>query len=257
MSNFQDLFAYRLSLSTRPFHGRGMSIDRCPICQISKLHCICDLKKTNHANVAFCLLMHDSEILKPSNTGKLIANIFKDTHAFLYNRTNPDSNFLALLDNAKYQPYVIFPKDYATQNQIVLEPTPQSNPLIIDKNKTPLFILLDGTWREAARMFRKTKELHALPMISIAPDILNEEIIDYNNSNYDLRQSKKAGQLATAEVAAKVLLSAGNKNSATHLQHWFEVFCYRYALAKKSIVKHDDLPTKAYLHFLNHSNLKE
>ena len=255
MSNFKTLFQYRLSLVKRSIPRRGENMDRCPTCQISRPHCICELQKTNNAKVAFCLLMKDSEILKPSNTGKLIADVFKDTYAFIYSRTNPDNNFLELLKNDKYQPYIIFPKDYATDNQVVFEPIPIKNPLIIADNKIPLFILLDGTWREAARMFRKSTVLHNIPMISMAPDILNEQIIDYNNSNYILRQSKKAGQLATAEVAARVLKSAGKEQSAQHLQHWFEVFCYRYNLAKKSIVEYDDSPALNYLDFIN-NNLK-
>ncbi|BCE02212.1 tRNA-uridine aminocarboxypropyltransferase [Marinicellulosiphila megalodicopiae] len=249
MSKFHDLYLYRKSLCTRPFKARGIKTIRCPICQIAEHHCICDLKQVDTSPISFCLLLHDIEILKPSNTGRLIADIFEDTHVFLYSRTNPDAKFLALLENSKYQPFIVFPKDYAMDNQIVYEPNIEQ-PLQMDSTKTPLLILLDGTWREAARMYRKTPKLHSLPMISIAPDILNETLIDYNNSNYILRQSEKPGHLATAEVAAKVINALGHKQSAQHLQHWFEVFCYRYRLTKRSIIKHEDLPVIEYKTFL-------
>jgi len=67
---------------------------------------------------------------------------------------------------------------------------------------------------KTARIFRKSSTLHHIPTTSIAPDIFNKKIIDYNNSNYVLRQSKKSGKLATAEVAAKALKSIEKEQSA-------------------------------------------
>ncbi len=37
----------------------------------------------------------------------------------------------------------------------------------------PLFILLDGTWSEARKMFRKSPYLEHLPVLSLAPEQLS------------------------------------------------------------------------------------
>ena len=44
-----------------------------------------------------CLLMHDVEPMKPSNTGWLIADVIDDTTAFAWSRTEVDPELLRLL----------------------------------------------------------------------------------------------------------------------------------------------------------------
>lgn len=63
---------------------------------------------------AFLLLMYDDEILKPSNTGRLIADIIPDTFAFIWSRTDPNREMLALLKDPQWFPIVIFPEEYCT-----------------------------------------------------------------------------------------------------------------------------------------------
>lgn len=57
----------------------------------------------------FCLLMFDTEPMKPSNTGRLIADILPDTVAFQWSRTEPSQDLLDLVQNPDYQPMVVFP----------------------------------------------------------------------------------------------------------------------------------------------------
>lgn len=112
------------------------------------------------ARSQFCLLMYDTEPLKPSNTGKLIADVLPDTQAFLWSRTEPDDALLTLLKDDTRQPYLIFPQAYATPPRQVFSDVPE-------KTKPPLFILLDGTWPEARKMFRKSPYLDGIPLLSI------------------------------------------------------------------------------------------
>ena len=48
------------------------------------------------AKSRFCLLMFDTEPMKPSNTGRLIADILPDTTAFQWSRTEPSQDLLDL-----------------------------------------------------------------------------------------------------------------------------------------------------------------
>jgi len=215
MHAVQRLHQYRESISTRPFKGRGYKTERCPNCRISHHHCICQHRPTCHSEAAFLLLMWDDEVLKPSNTGRLIADLIDDTHAFIWQRTEVDPALLAVINDPQYQPFVVFPQEYAHPDQHVVNEVP-----VLEPNKRPLFILLDGTWREAKKMFRRSPYLNKFPLLSIN--------IASQNERYRVRKAITDGQLATAEVAAQVLLSFGEDSNGQLLDLWFDVFSYHY-----------------------------
>lgn len=220
MHAVQRLFEYRKSISTSPYRSRGHKLVRCNACQLAKQNCICALKPQVSSNAGFVLLMYDGEVLKPSNTGRLIADVLPDTYAFLWDRTDPNKELLALLKDESWQPIVVFPKEYAREDQTVLE-----HSIPVENGKRPLFIMLDGSWREARKMYHKSPYLNHFPLVSISP----EEIENHtNNSRYFLRKAIHANQLATAEVAALVLNLLGEKDNATVLNLWFNVFSYQY-----------------------------
>ncbi|GAB0065737.1 hypothetical protein IBA8402_14980 [Pseudomonas syringae] len=98
----------RLARSTRPFIARGSRAPRCPDCRVISSYCLCEWRPSVAAESGICLLMYDTEPLKPTNTGWLIADVIKDTHAFLWSRIEVDEQLLALLDDPQWQPYIVF-----------------------------------------------------------------------------------------------------------------------------------------------------
>ncbi|MGJ8691121.1 MAG: tRNA-uridine aminocarboxypropyltransferase [Thalassotalea sp.] len=229
MNDVQRLYHHRKSLSTKPFAARGWKVVRCQQCLVAQENCICQFEQTSSSSVGFVLLMNDGEVLKPSNTGKLIANVIPNTYAFIWQRTEVDKDFLALLNNPKWQPMVIFPKEYAEPEQTIFE-----DDIPLTEGKKPLFIMLDGSWREARRMYRKSSYLHHLPMVSFASDF---DFGDEMKSRYQLREAAKTGHLATAEVAARVLTLVGEHQTANHLDLWLDLFIHQYqkSVGQKSI----------------------
>jgi len=211
------LYEQRLSQSTRPFLARGGRIERCVNCMLLPYLCICALKTTAQTNSAFLLLMYDDEILKPSNTGRLIADLVPDTFAYIWSRTKPNTEMLALLQDPQWQPVVIFPAEYSQPERVISE----SNQL---SDKKPLFILLDGSWAQAKKMFRKSPYLDNLPVLSFSPE---------NISRYLVRKAVKDNQLATAEVAALALERIGEQYNSEQLALLFEVFKENYMLGKE------------------------
>ena len=224
MNAVQRLYRYRKSLSTKKFAARGWRVERCEQCRVSIKHCICSLKPQTTSKVGFVLLMYDTEILKPSNTGRLIADIIPDTYAFLWSRTEVSAELVTLLQDESWQPYVVFPSQYAQAQQVVYQDSfPQCTA------KKPLFIMLDGSWREAKKMFRKSPYLADFPILSFTPDNVDLENLSNNiSSRYQIRKAAVNNQLATAEVAAKVLAMANEPYNAQLLDLWFDVFNYRY-----------------------------
>lgn len=210
------LYKERLSQSTRPYLARGGRIKRCENCMLLPYLCLCSLKKTVQTNCAFLLLMYDDEILKPSNTGRLIADIIPDTFAFIWSRTNPNKEMLALLKDPNWLPIVIFPEEYCTQQTLIRR--------FGKTDKRPLFILLDGSWAQAKKMFRKSPYLENFPVLSFSPDTL---------SRYLVRKASKENQLATAEVAGRALEFIGEPENALHLDLLFEAFKENYMIGKE------------------------
>jgi DTW domain-containing protein YfiP len=163
--------------------------------------------------------MADIEPLKPSNTGWLIADVVADTFAFGWARTEVTPGLLTLLNNPQWQPYVVFPAEFADDARVVYDVAHVAN-------KRPLFILLDGTWDEARKMFRKSPYLQNFPVLSLQPEQL---------SRYKLRRAQSEAHLCTAEVGALCLDLANDSQAATSLNAYFEVFTEHYLKAKQQL----------------------
>ena len=219
------LRAARLARSAKPFLARGGPHgERCPGCRLLPSHCLCALRPVVPTRAGVCLLMADIEPLKPSNTGWLIADVMPDTFAYGWARTEVDPALLALLNDAQWQPYVVFPGEFVPPERVVTDLLPAA----VDGGhsqaaKRPLFVLLDATWPEARKMFRKSPYLNHLPVLSLHPEQL---------SRYKLRRSRRDEHFCTSEVAALCLALAGEPHAAQTLEAYLDVFTHHYLQAK-------------------------
>ncbi len=209
----------RMARRTEPFIARGSRAERCPQCRVIFSHCLCALRPQVATQAGMCLIMCDTEPLKPSNTGWLIADVVPDTFAFAWARTEADPELLRLLADPQWQPYVVFPGEYAASERVVTQVQPLAG-------KRPLFILLDATWSEARKMFHKSPYLNHLPVLSLEPEQL---------SRYRLRRSKREDHLCTSEVAALCLALAGEAQAGDTLDAYLEVFTDHYLKAKQAM----------------------
>ncbi len=206
----------RSALLTKPFMARGSRVMRCSGCRVPLSHCLCALRPDVPTRAGMCLIMADLEPLKPSNTGWLIADVVADTTAFGWSRTEPDPGLLALLADPQWQPYVVFPGEFVAGGRVVTG---------LVNAKRPLFVLPDGTWPEARKIFRKSPYLDHLPVLSLQPEQL---------SAYRLRRSTREEHLCTSEVAALCLAVAGEARAAEALAAYLAVFTRHYLNAKQS-----------------------
>jgi len=209
----------RMARSDKPFAARGSRVPRCPDCRVMFSHCLCALRPQMPTQAGMCLIMCDIEPLKPSNTGWLIADVVRDTAAFGWSRTAVDPALLTLLAGPQWDPYLVFPGEFVATERVVTEV--QAIP-----GKRPLFVLLDATWPEARKMFRKSPHLNHLPVLSLRPEQL---------SRYRLRRSTSDNHLCTSEVAALCLALAGEPHAAETLEAYLDVFTSHYLNAKQSV----------------------
>jgi DTW domain-containing protein YfiP len=229
---------------TRPHLDRGpLRKDRCPGCRLIPTHCLCALQPVVPTRAGFCLLMAAFEPLKPSNTGWLVADVVPDTAAFAWSRVAVDPALLALLDDPQWQPCVVFPAEFAAPERVITELAP-AGPPEGGAGARPLFILLDGTWSEACKIFRKSPWLHRFPVLSLHPD---------QTSRYRLRRSLHGHHFCTAEVAALCLDLAGEHHAAQVLGAWLDVFSSRYLSARQSVPPDAQDAAHQRLHRLQHA----
>jgi DTW domain-containing protein YfiP len=186
-------------------------------------HCMCALRPSVPTRAGVCLLMADIEPLKPSNTGWLIADVVPDTFAFGWARTETDPALLALLADPQWQPYVVFPGEFVPPQRVVHTVAQEAQS---HGTERPLFILLDATWAEARKMFRKSPYLDALPVLSLEPAQI---------SRYQLRRSRRDDHFCTSEVAALCLELSGEPYAAQTLEAYLDVYTHHYLQAKQQL----------------------
>ena len=200
---------------------------------------MCALRPTQATHAGMCVLMHDAEPLKPSNTGWLIADVVADTWAFGWSRTAMDAGLTALLNDPQWQPYVVFPQEFVQPPSRVVQTVAERMDAInfdsavrsgrapaAQNAKRPLFILLDATWPEARKMFRKSPHLDRYLVLSLHPDHI---------SRYKLRRSRRDDHFCTAEVAALCLDLAGDQRAAQTLEAYLDVYTHHYLQAKHQL----------------------
>jgi DTW domain-containing protein len=207
-----------LAEATREFKARGKSVQRCEGCLLASYNCICTYRPSRSTRVEFVLVMHKNETFKPTNTGRLIADLFPaHTHAFRWTRTQPDAGLVELLQDPQRQCLLVFPAEASESKprQVLAEIPPGE--------KTPTFILLDGTWKQSGRMFHLSRWLEQVPCI-VLPQA--------GARGYAVRKSHQDNYLSTAEAAALCLQLAGERANSETLLDYFELFNEHYVATR-------------------------
>lgn len=223
----------------REFKSRGSFVVRCQGCQLPELNCLCPYRVEAQSHSQVWLLTHPYEHFKPTNTGRLIRDVLPETRVFTWYRTAPDPELLALLADPRYAPCIIFPDDQPDYAHRVVDMDAvtggrhkgddrKDDEDEGNENKVPAFLIIDGTWRQARRMFRRSAYLENLPVLPLATQRL---------TRYRLRKPASDAHLCTAEVAVEVLRQAGDTQAAEVLDDYFDVFndCYASSRRYKSI----------------------
>ncbi|MBY4675682.1 tRNA-uridine aminocarboxypropyltransferase [Marinobacterium arenosum] len=221
------------SFPRRPFRARGSNVERCGHCLLTPRTCICEFRFLHHAQARFCLLMHRKEQYKPTNTGRLIGDVIANTEQLEWQRTAPGERLARLLDDPTLAPHIVFPPAEDYRHRMVSRP--------VDDGRIPLFILPDGTWRQARRIFRHSRYLDQLPVISPQQQLL---------SRYHLRKKIEPDQLCTAEVAAAMLDQIGDPRSARLLDAYFDIFNEHYRASRLTRPLNPEQPAKQLIRAL-------
>ena len=152
----------------------------------------------------FLLLTHPRELSKKTNTGSLVAKaLTKSCRIIPWHRITPDAELL---------------HEIANSTVALLYPGEDSEDLN-DKTDFASYIILDGTWQQAQKMYNQSPYLKALKKVHINPATA---------SIFTLRRNQKSSGLCTAECAVALLKQGGLSEQALHLQNDLTEFIEQY-----------------------------
>jgi len=225
LHSFYSLRQQRLTTATKEFRARGAALKRCETCLLGIDTCICNWIPRYHCDAEFILLLHNNEVYKPTNTGRLIGDCFpNNSHCFLWSRTQPDADLLQLLTRPGYTNYIVYPwENEKTNNQDTPDLKKDVVQSLTDDGTKPCFILLDGTWKQAGRMVKLSRWLDAYACLHFSEE----------GRNYAVRKSHLEHCLSTAEAAAICLRMAGEVKASEILIDYFTVFNQHYLATRR------------------------
>ncbi|SPF38179.1 DTW domain protein [Candidatus Desulfosporosinus infrequens] len=189
----------------------------CNECGLPIINCICNKSVPVCTKAKLWILSSEREFYRPSNTARLLRLINPDsTEIFLWERTKSPKQLIDYISMEKYATFVLFP----TENE-KLENEKLENRKVEFKrtDRITAFIILDGTWKEARKIFRKSDFLKGLPVASLEPNYA---------SNYDLRRGAVEGNLCTIEAAIEILKITGEIGPAQNIEDYYKLFLKSY-----------------------------
>jgi DTW domain-containing protein YfiP len=156
---------------------------RCADCRLHRSLCLCALVPRLETRTRVVLLVHQLELRKPTNTGRLAARCLAGSTVVVRGGGEPADPSAAWADAVT--PLVLFPDAEAEPLERWRD---HAHPLTL--------IVPDGTWRQAARARRRIAGLANIPCASLPPSA---------PSLYRLRRASRPGWLSTLEAIARAL----------------------------------------------------
>jgi DTW domain-containing protein YfiP len=149
------------------------------------------------------LIIHNKEMAKWSNTGKLLLETIPRAQRSLLvwsgrNDAELVDRTISELRAANFTPVLVWPDEGA-----------DSTPALGVASDAHSYIILDGTWQQAQDMFRKgPPSIRAIPRLSLSPSLVSSYRLR-RDFGYQARFSAGRRLLCTAEAAAELLALAG------------------------------------------------
>ena len=186
---------------------------RCERCQFSPRWCICAGFQSITCPLQVDVLIHHREFNRPTSTGRLITRVIPASRSHLFRReTPPDRAAIVSPDRTLW---ILHPRG---------EPLPADAP-----PEDLQVLLLDGSWREAARM---SQEVGSWGRLVRLPDT--------GPGRYHLRTHTHEGKYSTAESLLIFLGAIGLTREAAQLRLQFELHVYAGLRTRGAKVKAEE-----------------
>ena len=162
---------------------------RCARCRMPGMQCWCAHVHPVRCKTRFLILQHDHEARRTVSTGRMALLSVPGTVLRVGLDFSGDTIVNAMLQDPKYCPLLLSPGEGA-QDLASVASTLRSHAEDI------LLVILDGTWAQARRMRRLSRNLHALPRVVFTPRAVSE---------FAVRRQPAAHCASTLETIAESL----------------------------------------------------
>ncbi|USD61189.1 DTW domain-containing protein [Vibrio sp. SCSIO 43140] len=159
----------------------------CPKCLKAKRACICQWIELIHCDTQLIILQHTSEEKRPLGTARILSLSLGNASLFVGEDFSQHTELNALIDDKDYRTVVLYPGEGAMPAETLADDS-ESKPLRV--------ILLDGTWKKAFKMWKLSTNLHSLPLVKLADDLIGD---------YRIRKAPSSNALSTVEAGFHLL----------------------------------------------------
>lgn len=182
--------------------------ESCSKCGLPIINCICNIVPKIETEAKIWILSTEREFHRPSNTARLLKLVNPEsTELIPWERTKAPQKLIEYINSEEYEIYILFPMENDDLSERKFE--------YKRSERTPAFIILDGTWKEALKILRKSDYLKKLPRVSLNP---------IHKSEYTLRRGASEGELCTIEAAIEVFKLNHELENAKLIKGAFDLF---------------------------------
>lgn len=178
---------------------------RCGLCLMHRPLCVCSLVPKLETRTRLVLVIHHTELRKPTNTGNLAASCLVNSEVHVRGREGIPNAPVTWGDRT---PLLLFPHEGEAE---ILVPTDEPVALIVP----------DGNWRQAAKVRARVPGLEKVRCVTLPPG---------PPSTYRLRSEPHAHGLATVEAIARalgILEGAAGPQVQAAIEHVFRAMVER------------------------------
>lgn len=182
---------------------------RCPRCLLQQRVCLCAEVPTVTTRTRVVIVRHHLEQFRSSNSGRLAHLALPNSVIVDHGGGHRGPAVLPPLDGA----WLLFPEGAPMTSA----PVPPPRQLVV----------LDATWSQARRMYRKLDALRGLPMLRLPDDPV---------PTARLRESPGPGRVSTIEAIARALRLLEGEAAAEPLERLFAVAIERARASGRNVL---------------------
>ncbi len=191
------------------------------MCWRPKGFCYCGRIRKASLDLLFLILIHPIEEKRPIATGRMAHLCLENSLLIEGDNFSDHAEVNALLSQPELHPVVLYPAP--TSVDLSTLPAPERRNLF-PAGKTPLIIVIDGTWNSARKTMWQSRNLNRLPSIRFTPS---------TPSRIRVRHQPQKDFYTTIEAIHHVIdLLADSKNDRPH-DNLLEVLDYMVDLQLK------------------------
>jgi DTW domain-containing protein YfiP len=169
--------------------------ERCRECRLHATLCICAIVPRIETRTRVVLVIHRSEMKKPTGSGLLGARCLAGSEVLVRGETEPPR-----FSRDERQPVILFPHEAAISLGSFTQPL--------------TLIVPDGTWRQAAKVSHRVGGLENVPFVSLPPE----------PAVAGLRSQSRPDRLSTLQAMARALGVLEGAHVRDALERIFRVF---------------------------------